>query len=444
MMLPVAILAGGLGTRLRPLTETIPKCLIEVAGRPFIVHQLELLRRKGVERAVLCLGHLGSMVEELLGHGNGFGVELQYVFDGSVLLGTGGALRKAQPLLGDAFFVLYGDSYLDTDYTAIQAQFEKSKQLGLMTVFRNHGKWDTSNVLFANDRIIRYRKASPSPEMQHIDYGLGILRSQVLARLPSHQAWDLADIYEDLARQGQLAAFEVPHRFYEIGSPLGLEETRSYLSVGCPREPCFAQAYLSEARRILEQIDTAEIEHIAELLVEVRRRAGRIFFLGVGGGAGNCSHAVNDFRKLAGIESYAPTDNVSELTARTNDEGWETVFESWLRTSRLRPQDMVFVFSVGGGDLERNVSPNLVRAVQFAREAGARIVGVVGRDGGYTAKVADACVIVPTMNPSTVTPHTESLQAVVWHLLVSHPAIKNMPTKWESVSCDGEGRLCRS
>jgi D-sedoheptulose 7-phosphate isomerase len=202
--------------------------------------------------------------------------------------------------------------------------------------------------------------------------------------------------------------------------------------------------YFEEVAAIASRIPTDAIENLAGELVALRERNGRLFFLGVGGSAGNCGHAVNDFRKLCGIESYAPTDNVSELTARTNDEGWETVFESWLRTSHLRPQDMVFVFSVGGGDLERNVSPNLVRAVHFAREAGARIVGVVGRDGGYTAKVADACVIVPTMNPSTVTPHTESLQAVVWHLLVSHPAIKNMPTKWESVSGDGEGRLCRS
>src|SRR5712692_229886 len=444
MTLPVAILAGGLGSRLRPLTETIPKCLIEVAGRPFIVHQLELLQRKGVERAVLCLGYLGSMVEDLLGRGNGLGVQLQYVFDGSVLLGTGGALKKALPVLGDAFFVLYGDSYLDVDYAAVQAQFERSNRLGLMTVFRNHGKWDASNVLFANGQIMRYSKDSPSPEMQHIDYGLGILRSEVFSPLESHQMWDLADIYEDLAVRGQLAAFEVTRRFYEIGSPPGLEETRSYLSsLGRP-ECCFAQTYLSESRQIMERIDTAEIEHIAELLVEVRRQGGRIFFLGVGGGAGNCSHAVNDFRKLAGIESYAPTDNVSELTARTNDEGWETVFESWLRTSRLRPQDMVFVFSVGGGDLEHNISPNLVRALQFAREVGARIVGIVGRNGGYTAKVADACVVIPTVNPNAVTPHTESCQAVVWHLLVSHPVIKGMPTKWESVSSDVESRLCRS
>src|SRR2546426_7864789 len=295
MTLPVAILAGGLGSRLRPLTETIPKCLIEVAGRPFIVHQLELLQRKGVERAVLCLGHLGSMVEDLLGQGNGLGVQLQYVFDGSVLLGTGGALRKALPLLDDAFFVLYGDSYLDIDYAAVQDQFEKSDQPGLMTVFRNHGKWDTSNVLFANGHIMRYGKNSLSPEMQHIDYGLGILRSEVFSHLPSHQMWDLADIYEDLAERGQLAAFEVTRRFYEIGSPPGLEETRSYLSSRVRPECCFAQTYLSEARRILEQIDTAEIEHIAQLLVEVRRQGGRIFFLGVRGGAGKCLPAVHDF-----------------------------------------------------------------------------------------------------------------------------------------------------
>ena len=161
-------------------------------------------------------------------------------------------------------------------------------------------------------------------------------------------------------------------------------------------------------------------------------RGGRLFFLGVGGSAGNCSHAVNDFRKLCGIEAYAPTDNVSELTARTNDEGWETVFVAWLKGSRLRKEDGVFVFSVGGGSLEKYISPNLVKALQYARESDAAIVGVVGRDGGYTATVADACVIVPTVNPDTVTPHSEAFQAVVWHLLVSHPKLKANATKWES------------
>jgi D-sedoheptulose 7-phosphate isomerase len=194
----------------------------------------------------------------------------------------------------------------------------------------------------------------------------------------------------------------------------------------------FTREYLAESRQILDQIDAASIERMGELLREVRARGGRIFFLGVGGGAGHASHAVNDFRKLAGIECYAPTDNVSELTARTNDDGWASVFVNWLRTSRLSNQDMVFVFSVGGGDVERNVSPNLVTALQWARETGATIVGVVGRDGGYTARVADVCVIIPTVNPNNVTPHTESFQALVWHLLVSHPAVQTQLAKWES------------
>jgi D-sedoheptulose 7-phosphate isomerase len=172
---------------------------------------------------------------------------------------------------------------------------------------------------------------------------------------------------------------------------------------------------------------------MVRLLAETRARGGRLFILGVGGSAANASHAVNDFRKIAGLEAYAPTDNVSELTARTNDEGWASVFEQWLRISRLRASDLVFVFSVGGGNLEKNVSPNLVAALQYAKSVGAKIGGIVGRDGGYTAQVADACVIIPTVNPSHVTPHTEALQAVVWHLLVSHPDLKNAETKWESV-----------
>src|SRR6059058_2614795 len=198
----------------------------------------------------------------------------------------------------------------------------------------------------------------------------------------------------------------------------------------------FTRDHLEETRRIVDALDIDVIDRMAEMLADLRAKGGRLFFLGVGGSAGNCSHAVNDFRKIAGIEAYAPTDNVSELTARTNDEGWETVFVEWLKTSRLTKSDMIFIFSVGGGNLEKNISPNLVRALQYAKTVGSQIVGVVGRDGGYTAKVADACVIVPKVNPETITPHSEAFQAVVWHLLVSHPLLKASETKWESASLE--------
>ncbi len=195
----------------------------------------------------------------------------------------------------------------------------------------------------------------------------------------------------------------------------------------------FVDDYLREAQTILERLDRQALEHMVQLLAQARTEGGRLFILGVGGGAAHASHAVNDFRKIVGLEAYAPTDNVSELTARTNDEGWSTVFESWLRVSRLRREDAVLVFSVGGGNLEKNVSPNLVAALDYARSVGARILGIVGRDGGYTARVADACVIIPVVNPEHTTPHTEAFQALVWHLLVSHPELKQSPTKWESV-----------
>jgi D-sedoheptulose 7-phosphate isomerase len=194
----------------------------------------------------------------------------------------------------------------------------------------------------------------------------------------------------------------------------------------------YSQSHLSEARTILDQFDVDAIERVAVLLADTRERGGRLFLLGVGGSAANCSHAVNDFRKICGFEAYAPTDNVSELTARTNDEGWATVFSEWLKVSRLNANDAVFVLSVGGGNVEKNVSPNLVLALQHAKSVGAKIAGIVGRDGGYTAQVADACVIVPTVNPENVTPHTEAFQAVIWHLLVSHPVLKRSQTKWES------------
>ena len=194
----------------------------------------------------------------------------------------------------------------------------------------------------------------------------------------------------------------------------------------------YAQQHLNEATEIIEKMDVAAIEKMADLLATVKAEGGRIFFLGVGGSAGNCSHAVNDFRKIVGIESYAPTDNVSELTARTNDEGWATVFVEWLKISKLLAKDAVFIFSVGGGNLEKNISPNLVEALKYAKTVGAKITGVVGRDGGYTAQVADACVIIPTVNSENITPHSEAFQAVVWHLLVSHPKLKANQTKWES------------
>jgi D-sedoheptulose 7-phosphate isomerase len=196
----------------------------------------------------------------------------------------------------------------------------------------------------------------------------------------------------------------------------------------------YAKQHLGEAVRAIAALDTIAIEKMASLLVDLGARGGRLFFLGVGGSAANCSHAVNDFRKIVGIEAYTPLDNVAELTARTNDDGWESVFVNWLKGSRLQPNDMIFVLSVGGGSVEMNVSRNLVLALKYARDVGARIVGIVGRDGGYTAQVADACVVVPIVNPDTVTPHTEAIQAVVWHLLVSHPTLKAAQTKWESMA----------
>ena len=195
----------------------------------------------------------------------------------------------------------------------------------------------------------------------------------------------------------------------------------------------FTQQFLDEVSEIVKKIDTQAVDRLVALLAQTRGSGGRLFILGVGGSAGNASHAVNDFRKIAGIEAYAPTDNVSELTARTNDEGWPTVFERWLRVSRLRPEDMLLIFSVGGGNLKKQVSPNLVETLKYAQTVGAKVGGIVGRDGGYTAKVADACVLVPVVNPAHVTPHSEAFQAVIWHLLVSHPDLKREQTKWESV-----------
>jgi NDP-sugar pyrophosphorylase family protein len=231
MIHPVAVLAGGLATRLGPLTAAQPKSLLDVGGRPFIAHQLEELRRRGVERVVLCVGHLGERIEEVVGDGQSFGLQVEYAYDGPRLLGTAGALQQAAPRLGQAFFVLYGDSYLQIDYAAVQRTLEESGKLGLMTVFRNDGQWDASNIEFQDGRIVAYDKKRPTAAMKHIDYGLGMLRTEALSLIPT-TPHDLAELYRALLARDQLAGFEAQVRFHEIGSTAGLEETRRLLTRG--------------------------------------------------------------------------------------------------------------------------------------------------------------------------------------------------------------------
>lgn len=433
MTLPVAILAGGLATRMRPITETIPKALLDVAGEPFIAHQLRRLKADGATRVVLLVGYLGEQIEAFVGDGSTFGLQVEYQYDGDTLLGTGGALRAALPRLGEAFFVTYGDSYLDMRLAAAEMTWRRSGAPALMAVFRNEGRWDASNVEFENGRILRYDKANRTDRMHHIDYGFGIVTAEVLLRQPENVAFDLATVYRDLSLAGQLAGHESQVRFYEIGSHDGLRETNDYIKGGGMTITNYTKQYYQEVLAVANGIDQQQVDAMVDVLVDVRAKGGRLFILGVGGSAGNAGHAVNDFRKLCGIESYAPTDNVSELTARTNDEGWPTVFAGFLRVSRIRAEDAVLVFSVGGGNAEKNISPNIVEALKLAKSVGARVIGVVGRDGGYTKQVADACVVVPTVNPATVTPHTEAFHAVVWHGMVTHPKLLANEMKWESV-----------
>jgi NDP-sugar pyrophosphorylase family protein len=226
-MLPVAILAGGLATRLGPLTLTIPKSLIPIDGEPFVVHQLRLLKSNGIQQVILCVGHMGEMIEKVIGDGRAYGMTVEYSYDGATLLGTAGALRGALPRLGNSFFVMYGDSYLACDYAAVEREFWRSGKLGLMTVFHNDGQWDTSNVEFEGGRILAYSKRNRTPRMRYIDYGLGVFRAEAFTET---SAMDLADVYGELLQSGELAAAEVHERFYEIGSPAGLQEMTSFLS----------------------------------------------------------------------------------------------------------------------------------------------------------------------------------------------------------------------
>jgi D-sedoheptulose 7-phosphate isomerase len=256
---------------------------------------------------------------------------------------------------------------------------------------------------------------------------IGPRRGYVFAELERHDAWP-SSIVGDLGEAVALIrSSQNGHKTRSNGKRLASAASRKPMS--------YTAQYVEEAREILNLMDQNSVEQMADLLFELRERRGRLFLLGVGGGAGHASHAVCDFRKIVGIEAYAPSDNASELTARINDEGWDTCYANWLRGSRLNGDDMILVFSVGGGDAKRNVSVNLVRALEYARQVGAKICGVVGRDGGFTRQVADACAVVPTINSATVTPHTESFQALIWHLLVSHPKLKCAEMKWESIEC---------
>jgi len=229
-MLPVAIIAGGLATRLRPATEKIPKSLLDVNGQPFIAHQLRRLKAGGVEHVVLCVGYLGELVRDAVQDGRAFGLKVEYSFDGPVLLGTAGALKRALPQLGDAFLTLYGDSYLLCDFTQVAHSFEESRKLGLMTVFHNEGQWDTSNVEYEHGRIKAYDKRNRTPRMKHIDYGLGAFSAEAFDRVPSARVFDLAQLYQELLSEGELAGVEIQQRFYEIGSPAGLEETAQFIA----------------------------------------------------------------------------------------------------------------------------------------------------------------------------------------------------------------------
>ena len=423
-MATVAILAGGLATRLRPVTEKIPKALLEVAGRPFIEWQIALLRSQGFTDFVICTGYLGEKIEAFLGNGSSYGVSIRYSYDGETLLGTAGALRKAIDLLSDPFLMIYGDSYLELDYRSVLQAYRYSGCPALMTVYENSDRWDSSNVEFAEGRIQRYDKRQRTPAMRYIDYGFSVMSRQVLAGLPTGEAMDLADIFGRLAAEGKLAGYQASRRFYEIGSQAGWTELDQKLTVQRQNEEgatmelaTYVSEYLQETVRIAETIDQVSIVKAAGVLADIRDRGGRLFILGVGGSAANASHAVNDFRKILGMEAYTPTDNVSELTARVNDESWESVFENWLKGSKLSANDGLLVFSVGGGSA--TASLNLVHAMDLAKEKGAKIVSVVSRDGGRALQISDACVLVPVVADARITPHAEGWQGIIWHLLVN-------------------------
>jgi len=418
-MMPVAILAGGLGTRLGELTKDKPKSLVDVVGRPFVEHQLELLRQAGVSLVVMCVSHMCTEIRWVVDNGKRLGIKVYYSYDDQ--LGTGGALVKALPLLGDEFFVLYGDTYLNCDYVGVETRFRASGKHGMMCIYRNEDRWGKSNVAYHNGTILGYTKRQNLPNMHYIDAGLSAFKSIAFSRFPGWKRegfcgdkLDLEDIFNGLLDANQLAAYEVKNRFYEIGTVEGLMETREYIE-----KTEYLHQYRDATVSILQQLDLIMINRMVELLAEAKDKKGRVFFLGVGGSAANCSHAVNDFRKKCHIEAYASTDNIAEVTARTNDNGWDSTFIEWLRTSRLCDKDLVFVLSVSGGILN-GVSRNIALAVNYAAECRAKIIGIVGNVDGVTTQRADACIIIPAIEGQSITAHAEEMQSVILHMLAFH------------------------
>ncbi len=423
-LFPVAILAGGLGTRLGDLTRDKPKCLVDVNGKPFIVHQLELLKSQGIEKVVLCLGHQWWKVAEAINgaYGNDYSLKIDWSSEEEPL-GTAGAIRKALPLLGDEFFVLYGDSYLECDYRAVQEAYRASGEPALMTVYRTP---HAGNTEFNHGYVGGHNKSWKTSN--YTDYGLGVFERDAIE---AYGASDLSLVYQRLAFCRQLSGLEMPNRFREIGSLEGLEDLRSYLSQhesframldgGTKIYATHTPIYLEEVKQIVDQLDQRVIERMVARLANLRANRGRLFILGVGGSAANASHAVNDFRKICGIEAYAPTDNVAELTARTNDDGWETVFLEWLITSNASANDMILILSVGGGTMEASYCIAKALCVLADRPT---VIGIVGRNTGYTSSVAAECLVIPEVNSDRVTPHAEEFQSVVLHLIVSHPRLQ--------------------
>lgn len=392
--IPVAILCGGKGTRLGALTETTPKALVRVAGRPFIEWQLDILQRQGAKNVVLCVGHLADQISKhVMGHpraGMEIGCWMDYERSGQLA-----AIRVAVDPLGDEFLILYGDSYLDVDYEPI---IEAGRR----------GNWPAQAVY------------------QGVDYGITYMRREALDWFPAEATMSNLTTCKCEAGATCAIAVEMPNRFYQIGDPAGLAEVEWLLR----EQDDFANKFLAETEQVAALLDRQQINAMVEHLVMLRKRGGRLFILGNGGSAANASHFVNDARKLCDIDAYT-MENVAEITARTNDDGWRNTYAQWLRVSNMGAKDVLMILSVGGGqDVAPAVSVNIAYAVQEANRTGTVVLGVCGRDGGFTARHSTVCLLVPTVSADRVTPHTEAFQSVLTHLLVSHPRLQRQKTKW--------------
>lgn len=425
-MMPVYILCGGEGSRLGDITKGTPKSMVRIYGKPFISYQLEWLRDEGIKEVTLCVRKFADQIFNFVGDGSKWGMRVRYSYDGNESLGTAGAFKKATNGTSGAVFILYGDSYLPKcGLKGMEETYCIINQDVLMLLYEDTERHSENNVYYDRLYLPKYYAQKDGHTCNYTDAGISIVNIDYLNQLIPDGFSNLSEIFELASKEKMIYPYITKDPYMEIGSLQGINRLETH--VKCT----FADVYFQNASRIAQKIDQYKIYQMANIIQFTKRSGGRLFILGVGGSAATASHAVNDFEKLCGVKTYTPTDNVSELTARTNDQGWENSFVDWLKVQEPTDKDVILVLSVGGGDINRKISMNIVKALEYAQnECDTSILGIVGKEGGYTQRVADVCIVIPTVDEYNITPFAESFQSLILHCLVSHPILKKNETTY--------------